>query len=135
MAKAKSKLNSKLKTKSKRNSNDSPTLPDGYKVIGRAPNWDPEKNPLLVGERGPTKEVEFVQPPKKGQKKGETRTVRTMVVTDETIGPRTVWESGMLVDFFDNTEDGDSVRIEYLGLGTAKKGQNAPKIFSCAVKS
>jgi hypothetical protein len=132
MAKAKAK--SKSKSKAKVN-NKLPTLPSGYKVIGRAPNWDIEKHPVIMGERGAVKEVDFTQPPKKGQKKGEVRTVRTMIVNDETIGPVNVWESGMLTDFFDQTEEGDNVRIEFLGLGKAKPGQNAPKLFSCGVKA
>jgi hypothetical protein len=134
MAKSKAKSAPKAAKKSASKSK-TPTLPSGYKVIGRAPNWDPEKDGVISGERGPTREVDFAQPAKKGQKKGETRTVRTMVVNDETIGAVTVWESGMLTDFFDQTEEGDDVRIEFLGLGRAKPGQNAPKLFSCGVKN
>jgi len=130
MAKAKAKA-----SKGKKASNKVPTLPSGYKVIGRAPNWDVEKHPVIEGVRGETREVEFTQPKKKGQKKAEVRIARTTVVTDETLGPVTVWESSMLGDFFDNTEDGDQVRLEFLGYGTAKSGQNPPKLFSCAVKS
>lgn len=129
MAKRKAKVKTKKVVRGK-----VPTLPNGYKVIGRAPNWDVEKHPVIDGERGESKEVEFKQPLKKGQKKAETRTVRTCVVTDKTIGPVTVWESSMLTDFFDNTDEGDQVRIEFLGMGTAKPGQNAPRLFSCAKK-
>lgn len=125
MALKKAKAKSKSKSKSKAS-----TLPTGYKVIGRAPNWNIEKNPIIAGPRGAVSNVEF-PPEKKGQKK---RIVRTMIVTDAEIGPVNVWESGMLKDFFDQTEEGDDVRIEFLGYGTAKKGQNAPKLFSCGVK-
>jgi hypothetical protein len=127
---AKSKAKSKAKTVSK---SKKATLPSGYKVIGRAPNWEPEKHSVLEGVRGEAKEVEFQQPLKKGQKKAEVRTVRTVVIQDETLGAVNVWESGMLKDFFDQTDDGDKVRIEYLGLGKAKPGQNAPRLFSCGV--
>ncbi len=126
MAKAKAKS----KAKSKKPSNKTPVVPEGYKAIGRAPNWDIEKHPIISGERGPTSEVEF-PPKKKGEKK---RVVRTMVLNDAVIGPVNVWESGMLRDFFDQTEEGDDVRIEFLGYGTAKKGQNAPKLFQCYKK-
>lgn len=111
-------------------SNRSPSLPEGYKVIGRAPNWDVEKHPVIEGERGPTNEVKM--PLKKGQKKPDIR--RNCIVTDETAGPVCVWESSMLKDFFEQTEDGNQVRIEFLGYGDAKKGQNAPKLFSCMMR-
>lgn len=131
MAKSKAKAKGKAKKVAR---GKVPTLPSGYKVIGRAPSWDFEKHPVLEGVRGEDKEIEFQQPKKKGQKKAESRTVRTMIVNDETLGPVTVWESTMLSDFFDQTEDGDQVRIEFLGFGNAKPGQNAPKLFNCAVK-
>lgn len=121
MAKAKAKAKSKSKAKTN-------SLPNGYKVIGRAPNWDPEKNPVLEGERGATQEVTF----DKGTKK--ERTQRLTIVNDETLGNVTLWESSTLRDFFDQTKDGDEIRVEFLGYGDAKKGQNAPKLFSVGVK-
>jgi hypothetical protein len=123
MAKAKAKAKAKSKAKSK-----PITLPSGYKVIGRAANWDIEKHPVIEGERSEAREVTFDEGTKK------ERTVRTMIVVDETLGALTVWESGGLRDLFDQTEEGDVIRIEYLGLGKAKKGQNAPRLFSCAMK-
>jgi hypothetical protein len=57
-----------------------------------------------------------------------------MIVNDETLGPVNVWESGGLRDLFEQTEDGDHVRIEFLGMGVKKPGQNAPRLFSCSVK-
>jgi hypothetical protein len=123
------KSKTQSKAKSKRTKAKDIHLPDGYKVIGRAPNWDVDKYPIIAGERSETREVTL----NAGDKKKE-RTLRTCVVTDEQHGPQTVWESGMLKDFFDSTEEGDNVRIEFVGYGQAKKGQNAPKLFSCAVK-
>lgn len=123
MAKAKAKAKSKSNSKSKVHA-----LPNGYKVIGRAPNWDPEKNPVLQGERGATQEVTF----DKGTKK--ERTQRLCIVQDETLGAVTLWEASTLRDLFDQTEEGDDIRVEYLGLGEAKKGQNPPKLFSVGVK-
>jgi len=121
--KAKSKSKTKPKSKSK-----PVVLPSGYKVIGRAPNWDIEKNPVIEGERSDAHDVTFDEGTKK------ERTVRTMIVADETLGAVNVWESSGLRDLFDQTEAGDTVRIEYLGLGKAKKGQNAPRLFSCSMK-
>lgn len=132
MAKAKSKAKSKSTSKRKATAKG-PVLPNGYKVIGRAPNWDPEKLEVIEGERGETKEVVFNEGVKKGPENGRERTVRTFIVQDDTHGALNVWESGMLRDLFDQTEPGDKVRIEFLGYGTAKKGQSAPKLFSCGV--
>lgn len=127
MAKAKAKAKGK-KTASKRAKPIS--LPNGYKVVGRAPNWDMDKNPVIQGERSEAREVIFDEGTKK------ERSVRTMIVSDEELGAVTVWESGMLRDLFDQTEEGQTVRIEYLGLSpTKKKGQNAARLFSCAVKN
>lgn len=121
MAKAKAKA--KVTYKSKKS-----TLPNGYKIIGRAPSWDVEKNSVLEGERGAVSSITF----DKGTKK--ERDQRIMIVQDKTLGAVTVWESSMLKDMFDQTSDGDTVRIEFLGYGEAKKGQQAAKLFSVAVK-
>lgn len=102
-------------------------LPKGFKVIGRAPNWNPEKNPVLQGERGKTKTVVLDEGTR------DEREVRIFVLDDEEIGAVNVWESSYLTDLFDNTDDGDVVRIEFLGYGKAKKGQNPPKLFECGV--
>lgn len=126
MAKAKAKAKSKVKAKAKAAVH---TLPSGFKVIGRAPNWDPEKNNVLEGERGETQEVTF----DKGTRK--ERTQRLCIVQDDELGAVTLWESSMLKDLFDQTEDGDVIRVEFLGYGEKKKGQNAPKLFSVGVKA
>ncbi len=118
----------KRKTASKSKPANNGTLPSGYKVIGRAPSWDVEKNPVVAGIRGEVRTVTM----DKGTSK--ERDVRTCIVEDATLGPVTVWESGMLKDFFDQTSEGDDVRIEYIGLGKAKKGQNAPKLFTVGVR-
>lgn len=126
---AKSKAKSKSKSKSKVVKKAKPIqLPNGYKVIGRAPNWDVEKHPVIEGERSEVRMVTMDEGTKK------EREVRTFIVADETVGAVNVWESGMLRDLFDQTKEGDVVRIEYLGLGKAKRGQNAPKLFNCALK-
>jgi hypothetical protein len=106
-------------------------VPAGYRVIGRAASWDMEKNPVIEGVRGKIKEVTF-----NDKETGEERTINTMIVQDEELGAVVVWESGMLRDFFDQTEEGDTVRIEYLGTEkkAAKKGHNPAKLFNCLVK-
>jgi hypothetical protein len=104
-------------------------LPDGYKVIGRAPNWDAEKHPTLEGVRGETKEVTL----NAGTK--DEQDVNCVVVVSDEIGAVTVWESTGLRDLFEQTEDGDTVRIEYLGtIPAKKKGHNPMRTYSCAVK-
>lgn len=104
-------------------------LPDGYKVVGRAPNWDADKNPVLEGTRGETKEVTL----NAGTK--DEKDTRCMVVVSDELGAVTVWESAGLRDLFDGTEDGDQIRIEFTHtLPPTKKGHNPMRVFSCAVK-
>lgn len=104
-------------------------LPDGYKVIGRAPNWDIDKYPTLEGVRGETKAV-TLNPGTKNEKE-----TNCMVVVTEEIGAVTVWESAGLRDLFEQTEDGDVVRIEFVEtLAPRKKGQQGMRVFSCSVK-
>lgn len=105
------------------------SLPNGYKVIGRSPNWDVDKNPVIEGERSETREVVF------NEGKRDERTVRCFIVTDQELGAVTVWESTGLRDLFDQTEEGNTVRIEYLGVSeTHRKGQQPMKLFNCAMK-
>jgi hypothetical protein len=129
MAKQKQKQIKKQTKTHKKSKSKTPTLPSGYKVIGRAPNWDFEKNPVVVGERGAEHKVVM----DKGTKK--ERTVRNFILQEETLGAITIWESSMLKQMFDETDEGHNIRIEFLGYGEAKKNQNAPKLFSCAVSS
>jgi hypothetical protein len=104
-------------------------LPDGYKVIGRAPNWDVDKHPTLEGVRGETKEITLNE-----GTKAEKVTACMVVVSDE-IGAVSVWQSAGLRDLFEQTEDGDTVRIEYVEtLAPRKKGQQGMRVFSCALK-
>lgn len=104
-------------------------LPDGYKVIGRAPNWDVDKHPTIEGVRGEIKTVTL-----NAGTKSEKETNCMVVVTEE-LGALTVWESAGLRDLFEQTDDGDTVRIEYVEtLAPRKKGQQGMRVFSCAVK-
>jgi hypothetical protein len=53
----------------------------------------------------------------------------------EELGAVNVWESAGLRDLFEQTEDGDVVRLEYTHtLPPRKKGQQGMRVFSCAVK-
>lgn len=129
MARAKKTAPKAKKVAGKKKAAKPIVLPGGYKVIGRAPNWDFEKNEVIEGERSDVREVIFDEGTKK------QRMVRTMIVSDETLGAVTVWESRGLQDLFDQTEEGNTVRIEFLGYAkAAKKGQNPMKLFNCAVK-
>jgi hypothetical protein len=104
-------------------------LPDGYKVIGRAPNWDVDKHPVIEGVRGETKEVTLNEGTK------QEKDTNCMVVVTEEFGALTVWESAGLRDLFSQTEDGDTVRIEYVEtLAPRKKGQQGMRVFSCSLK-
>lgn len=129
MAKAKKAAKKKSVSKRKGANNSVPALPTGYRVIGRAASWDFERHPVINGVRGPIKEFAV----KRGTK--DEYDTRTMIVNDEEIGAVTVWESTDLADFFDQTEDGDIVRIEYLGeVPAKKKGQKPLRQFQCSVK-
>jgi hypothetical protein len=103
-------------------------LPSGYRVIGRAPNADFDETPVIEGERGEAREVVFDEGTKK------ERTLRVMTVVDKKVGAVSVWESAGTKGLFEETEKGDNVRIEYLGLGPKVKGKNQMRRFACSVK-
>lgn len=133
MAKMKTKTKTQTKVKTAKNVKmkkaiQTAVLPDGYAVIGRPQNWNPDTNPIITGVRGETHEVVM----DKGTKK--ERTQRNFVLQEDDLGAITIWESSMLKQFFDETEDGDQVRIEFIGLGEPKKGMQPPKLFVCGIK-
>lgn len=104
-------------------------LPDGFRVVGRAPNHDFDKHPLLEGERGETKEITL-----NAGTKNEKET-RCCVVVSEEFGAVTLWESAGLRDLFDGSEEGDYIRVEHTEtLAPRKKGQQGMRVFSCAVR-
>lgn len=124
---AKSKAVSR-KSKSKASSKISRTLPDGYKALNsRAPAWKHEEEPVLIGERVRVHTITL----DKGTKK--EREQRIMTVDSADLGQVAVFESAALTSLFDESEDGQGVFIEFTGMGTAKKGQNAPKLFNTGV--
>lgn len=106
----------------------SANVPKGMKALSGsfAPSWDPEKVPELQGTFGDIKEV----PLKQGNKTVERRCVE---FTTEKGDRYTVWESAGLKQMFESVDPGTGVYIRYDGLGVAKKGQNAPKLFTVAV--
>lgn len=127
--KAKKSVKKVVKTAKRGKKNTAVHLPDGYKVIGRAPNWDVDKHPVIEGVRGESKVVTL----NAGTK--QEKDTNCMVIVTEELGALTVWESAGLRDLFEQTEDGDTVRIEYVEtLPARKKGQQGMRVFSCAVK-
>lgn len=127
MASRKKTVKAKAKTKRSAN-NAAANLPEGYKVIERSPTWDCEKDPVLEGVRGEVKQRTF-------KRDGKSQVTNYLVVEDDKLGPVTVFESAGLRDFFEQTSEGDTVRIEYVEtLKPIKKGQQGMRVFSCAVK-
>ena len=107
-------------------------IPEGMQQIGGgyAPSWKPEEVPSIHGTvTGGVREVEMTI----GRKK---QTRRCLELTDKNTEQRyTVWESAALGDFFDvvaEAGEGGEYFIRFDGYGTAKKGQNPPKLFTVA---
>jgi len=106
-------------------------LPKGYKAIGGfADSWDFEKNPVIEGIWGEVRDV--TRTVKRG-KKMVKETTQVVAFTDDAIGIINVWKSASLVALFDAAQEGDRVWIQFLGMGKKKPGQNAPRLFSCAI--
>lgn len=104
-------------------------VPEGYKTIERAPNWDFEKDAVVQGIRGPIVELEF------GRRGEDKRLQRTFTIKDQVLGEVAIWESSRLTPLFDTTNDGDDVYIEFLGYQEAKvEGDSPTKLFKCAAR-
>lgn len=106
----------------------SANVPKGMKALSGsfAPTWDPEKVNPIQGTFGEPKEVQL----KQGNK---TVTRRCVEFTTDKGDRFTVWESAGLKTMFDEVEAGTKVYIHFDGYGEAKKGQNAPKLFTVGV--
>jgi hypothetical protein len=105
-------------------------VPKGYKAIGGfAQRWDVKKVRELRGEWGKVRKVT-----QKATRKGEKdRIVRvTDVTTDH--GTYALWESAGLRALFDAAKAGDNVYIRFDGMGRAKRGQSAPKLYTVAIQ-
>jgi hypothetical protein len=105
-------------------------LPKGFKQIdSMAASWDVEAQPELIGIWGKVKEIE-VKPTNKNDD-GKRTIVNVTQDDGKTVA---VWKSATLTGLFEEASEGDRVYIRYDGLGKAKKGQNAPKLFTCAIE-
>lgn len=105
-------------------------LPDGYKVLERAPNWDVDDIAIINGVRGETNEMTF------GRGTRNEYEAECFVVKDKTAGDVTVWRSSGLNQLFEESQEGDEVYIEFLGYGEAKDDdQSPPKLFRTAMKA
>lgn len=117
-------------------------IPEGMTQLGGgyAPTWKPaDVGEVLHGTvTSDVRTVEFTNRKKvKGKMVDEITERRVMEVTDIDDDTRrfAVWESAALVELFDQVAEagtGCAVYIRYDGLGEAKKGQNAPKLFTVA---
>lgn len=104
-------------------------VPEGYRMVVSAelPDpWDFGKRPTLEGT------VQSIQHVKATGKEG-TRQTRVAHITnkDGTFG---LWECATLTPFFDELKDGDSVLVQFEGLGEAKPGRSAPKLYNAFIK-
>lgn len=118
---------------SKNQTNTAPQPPKGMKVIhgGYAKTWNVDEMPVLEGKvsEGP-KTVTL----NKGTKKEADR--RCVEVTTDDGSRYTLWESAGLAGLFEKLAEAElpvKVWVAFRGLGTAKKGQNAPKLFDAAI--
>ena len=108
-------------------------IPEGFKQIGGgyADTWKPENiGDSITGTiTGAVKEVELTQ----GRKKVMRRCCE--LTEDVTEKRHTIWESAVLSGFMDTVADDGVGTVWYLlddGLGVAKRGQNAPKLYTVA---
>lgn len=106
--------------------------PKGMKPLvgGFAKTWNTDEFDTLQGKVADAPKSVTLN---KGTKK-ETERRCVEVVTDS--GDRyTLWESAGLVPLFNAIAEQHPCKIwvKFMGLGVAKKGQNAPKLFDCAI--
>lgn len=102
--------------------------PKGFKrVEGFSIRWDCETQPTLEGKWGAVRTVTVPV----GRKQEDRRCVDVAQANGVSL---TVWESAGLSNAFDTIPEGADVIIHYLGLGEAKTGQNAPKLFQVFYK-
>jgi hypothetical protein len=106
-------------------------VPKGMSMIsgGYAATWDVEKQDTLEGAvADKPRAVELTQ----DKKKVERRCIEVKTSDGERF---TVWESAGLVNLFSAIEEKApcTVWIHFRGFGTAKRGQNPPKLFDSAI--
>ena len=105
--------------------------PKGMKQVvgGYAKTWNVDQFDTIEGVvKEPPKTVELRQ--------GRKTVDRRCIEVDTSDDRYTVWESAGLVNLFEVLDEQKMpcrVWIQFKGYGTAKKGQNAPKLFDSAV--
>lgn len=120
--------------KAARNRNSNPQVPRGMRVLegGYAKTWNVDELPVLEGE---VREVPKTVTLNKGTKK---ETERQCVEVHTKGGERyTLWESAALGALFERLGVAKdlplNIWVAFKGLGVAKRGQNAPKLFDVAI--
>ena len=104
-------------------------VPEGFTPVlsGYAETWQPEIGDSISGDVVEVKTHTI----RRGRKEVETR-VMTVQKDDGTHA--SVWESALLAALFNDVVPGESrVYIRYDGQGTAKKGQNPPRLYTCGI--
>lgn len=122
-----------MKAKASATSN-SPSVPKGMRMLegGYAKTWNVDEMPILQGEVSAVPKTVTLNA---GTKKQTTRQCVEVRTAD---GERyTLWESAALTSLFERLSvEKDlplKIWVSFRGLGVAKKGQNAPKLFDVAI--
>lgn len=104
-------------------------LPKGYEAIGGfSESWKPEKaGDSIEGTVSGFRDVEVTR----GKKKEASRIMEIECKDGKT---RSVWHSAGLNSLFERAEEGSQVYIRFEGMGKAKRGQNAPRLYTCGIK-
>jgi hypothetical protein len=118
--------NSSLKTKS--------ALPSGFKAISKGgDSWTPTKNgESISGVLTGVKPVHFDAEMKGKKVVRQERDVNVYTIKTKN-GEIQVWQSAGL-KALENVKKKQQVYIRFDGMGRAKPGQNAPKLYTVAVK-
>lgn len=118
----------------KQKPSNGPAVPKGMRLLegGYAKTWNVEEMPTLEGVVSAAPKTVTLNQGTKKQADRQCVEVRTKS------GDRfTVWESAGLTPLFERLGEKDAIPcnvwIAFKGYGTAKKGQNAPKLFDVAI--
>jgi hypothetical protein len=122
-----------MAAKAKASATSNPKVPKGMRVLegGYAKTWNQDEMPELSGE---VREVPKTVTLNKGTRKESDR---QCVEVHTAEGRFTLWESAALGALFERLSVAKDLPLKiwvaFKGLGTAKKGQNAPKLFDVAI--
>lgn len=121
------------RTKATKKNASKNALPRGFKAVsGFGESWPGQEPKVGVELQGTITGFDtFKAPPKKGEKKGREVGIARIEADDGKM--YSVWESSGLRPLF-ACEEGAEVYLRFDGMGRAKKGQNAPKLYTVAVK-